>query len=190
MTTTDVLLVVTIMLLFAATGINMKGGSKTCQAPCSDYRSRKCESGFQGNYNPMASIESKENFISGMFLENEYLEDNDVDEMRDHPKGRGLVPKSIYQKNNTENYWKVQSSQPYVDDLGRRHTRFSSDLMTPYKNQHKLRNVDPGLKEVKPALIGSTVFEKFSDIPYEDSQIESSNPLEFKKILINKRMLV
>lgn len=189
MTTTDVLLVVTIVLLLAATGINMKEGTRTCPVPCPTYLPRPCGSGFQGNYNPMASVESKENFVAGMTWDDTYIEDNDVDEMRDHPRGRGLVPKSIYQKNNTENYWKVLTSQPGADDLGRRHTMFSSDLMTPYKNQHDLRKVNPYLREVKAAPVGSTLFEKFSVHPYEDYK-ESSNPLENERNPTIKRMLV
>jgi hypothetical protein len=181
MTTTDVLLVVTIVLLLTATGINMKGGTKKYPVSCTKYLPRPCSSDFQGNYDPTASIKSQENFAASMNWDGTYIEDNDVDELRDHPKGRGLVPKSIHQKNNTQNYWKVRTSQPGADDLGRRHTRFSSDLMTPYKNQHDLRKVNPQLREVKPAPVGSTVFEKFSVHPYEDSQ-EYNNPLENEKI--------
>jgi hypothetical protein len=176
MTTTDVLLVVTIVLLLTATGINMKGGTRTCPVTCPTYLPRPCSSDFQGHYDPMYSTESQENFAASMTLDGTYIEDNDVDEMRDHPKSRGLVPKSINQKNNTKNYWKVRTSQPGADDLGRRHSKFSSDLTTPYKNQHDLRKVNPQLREVKPAPVGSTIFEKFSTHPYEDSQ-EYSHPL-------------
>jgi hypothetical protein len=178
MTTTDVLLLVTIALLLAATSINMSGGKMKDPTACPTYIPRRCGSSFKGHMNPMDSVESKENFVADKAWDDWYIEDNDVDEMRDHPKSRGIVPKSNYQKNNTQNYWKARASQPGVDDLGRRHTTFSSDLVTPFKNQHYLRKVNPELREVKPATVGSTIFEKFAVHPYEE-YTESSNPLEY-----------
>ena len=177
--TTDVLLIVTVILLICATGINMKGGTRTCPVPCPTYIPRPCgSSGF-------TSVRSDEGYVSGMTYDDDFT---DVDELTNHTRGRGLVPR-VEQPQHTKNLWKAFSSQPDYDFLGRRHTYFSSDLLTPYKDQNKLRSVDPYLREVKPAPMGSSLFEDFAVHPYTD-EIESDNPLENERNPTIKKMLM
>jgi hypothetical protein len=167
MTTTDVLLVVTIVLLLAATGINMKGDLRQQPYHYPEYLPGSCESSFQRNSSPVYSNRNKENYVASVAWDDTYVENNDVDEIREHTKSRGLVPKSNYQKNNTKNYWKSYFSQPVVDNITRSNDMYSSDLMTPYRNQHKLRKVNPSLRKVKAPVVGSTLFEKVSVYPYD-----------------------
>lgn len=179
MATTDVLLIVTIILLICATAINMKGGSRTYPVPYPKYIPRSCDgnSGFN-------NILSDGRFVSGMTWDEDA---SDVDEMTNHPRGRGLVPR-VEQPQHTKNLWKSFPTQPDCDFLGRRHTHFSSDLLTPYKDQFKLMSVDPHLKEVKPAPIGYSVFEKFST-PSHSDDVEADNPLDNEKNPTIRKML-
>lgn len=170
MGTTDVLLVVTIVLLLGVTGLNVNSGRQgRCPKPCPTYIPRPCE-GFD---NPFAEIERKED----MFIShgNEYDAD-DIDEMTNHPRGRGLVPE-IRQPQHTKNLWKSAYTQPNPDEMGRRHTYFSSDLLTPYRDQYSLLKVNPYNKEVKPPIMGSSIFEDFAVHPFEDD-VRYDNPLD------------
>lgn len=173
MNTTDVLLVVTIVLLLVATGVSINGEPHKYSEKYPVYNRHSCNHSCRGKHN-LNDVDYKKDFAKIKCLDDSYIEDNDVDEMCSHPKSRGLAPKSIYTKNNTQNYWKTQASQPDADDLGRYHTSFSSDLVTPYKNQHSLLGVNPDMMEVKHSPFGSTIFEKSSVEIYG----ESDNPLD------------
>lgn len=182
MQTTDVLLVLTILLLLCATGVNMRSGSQTYPVPCTTYVPRPCDSGFIGH-----GTGSADNFAGDNPLEYEGFS-HDVDEMVNHPQSRGLVPK-VNQPHHTKNLWKSNHTQPGYDFLGRRHTWSSSDLLTPHKDQHTLNKVNPYYKEAKFPGMGSTLFEDLSVHPYTNELDSNLSPESEKNPTIQKMLL-
>lgn len=156
MATTDVLLIITIMLLVCVTVVNVR---KSCGA---DVRARRLCDQFKNPYGY-----PEDSFIDGVHDKPDALE-----EMTNHPAKRGLVPR-IKQPQHTENMWKSAYSQAEADDRGVRNTTFSSDLLTPYRNEYKLRSVNPKHIEVRHPNADDTVWEPFKAGPIEGC----SNPL-------------
>jgi hypothetical protein len=183
MGTTDVLLIITIVLLVAATEMNLSGGKNgRCKAQHPTYVPRP--SGKSECYNPFAEIERKEE----MFTSGVDHEDNEIDELVNHPRKRGVVP-TIKQPQHTKNLWKAEKTDPGYDDHGRRHSHFSSDLLTPYRDQYELLGVKSSNRTVKPPQMGSSVFENFA-IHQSSDRVDSDNPLENERNPTIQRMLV
>jgi hypothetical protein len=84
---------------------------------------------------------------------------NEIDEMRNHVFFQVAKP-NFKQPQHTKNLWKSAYSQPITDDVGRRHSSFSSDLLTPFYNQYKMKRIGETNREVKPAAMKKMVFEK------------------------------
>lgn len=152
MSTTDVMLVITIMLLLSMTAMNIHRSRLIDQV-----NENPCD-GFSG---PFSAIENRETFIGG------YDQIDPLEEMTNHPKSRGTVPQST-QPQHTANLWKSSYSQAEADDSGMRNTSFSSDLLTPYRNEYKLRSANPESIEVRAPHAGDTIWE-----PSQDNTIEA-----------------
>ena len=140
---TDALFLIAIMLLISMTVI-------TVHRSCAPRRARRMCDGF-GNL--LGGITQREAFLGGSHDQPDALEEVVLD-----TTSRGLVPRAV-QPQHTANLWKSDFSQPKTDDQGMRHTSFSSDLLTPYKDQYKLLEVDPEYKPVRAPHVRDTVWE-------------------------------
>ena len=147
MATTDALLLIAIMLLISMTVITITR-PRAYTPPCDAFGNRL-----------LSGITKREMFLGGSHDQPDSLEEITLE-----PMSRGLIPRAK-QPQHTSNLWKSDLSQPAADDRGMRHTYFSSDLLTPYKNQHELLSVNPEYRPVKAPHVGDTVVELFGGSP-------------------------
>lgn len=109
-------------------------------------------------------LEEDKKTVIENFINDEIDNETDLDEVVYHPKSRGLIP-DLKQPQHTKNLWKTDLSHPKLDSFGVSTSKFSSDLLTPLKNQFTLNKVNPNYKLDKSSKMEKMTFEDFTD-PY------------------------